>query len=210
MFATVHVRHCLTLALLAACGRNVPPPGPPVCLSVPGDGPIGAGDSVRAVAGFVDADGSCLRADPSELVWRASDTTVLDVRGDGWVHARAPGIATVLVRSERRRREETIEVVPPVESLVVEGPARPVDVGDTVRVRAAVHFRGGRVRRDVDVAWALRDPDVLSDHFREPELIRARVSSPASYLVRAAKRGGAWVVASMRHHVDSVRVIVGR
>ena len=181
---------------------------PAVCLTVPGEGPLAVGDSVRATAGLVDADGSCLRADPSELVWRASDTTVLDVRADGWILGRSPGLATVVVRTDRRRREETIEVVAPVESLVVEGPARPVQVGDTLRLRAAVHFHGGRVRRDVDVAWALRDPAVLSDHFREPDMIRARVGSPTSYLVRAEKRGEGWVVAMMRHHADSLRVIV--
>jgi hypothetical protein len=194
-------------AVAETCDRRPPLP-PPVCLTVPGEGPLAIGDSVRAVAGFLDADHSCLRANPLELTWRASDTTVLDVRANGWVVARASGIATLVVRGERRRREETIEVIPAVDSLVVEGPESALDIGDTTRILATVYFRGGHVRRDVDVAWSLRDATVLSDHFREPEMIRARVSFPAGYLVRAARGGEAWVVATMRHHADSVRVVV--
>ena len=197
----------IVIAAAGACERPAPPP-PAVCLTVLGEGPLAVGDSIRATAGLIDSDRSCLSADPRELTWRASDTTILEVRGDGWVFARAPGVATLTVRTERRRRDETIEVIPAVDSIVVEGPGRSLAIGDTTRIHVAVHFRDGNVRRDVDVAWSLRSTGVLSDHFREPELIRARIALPAGYLVRATGPGDAWVVAEVRHHADSLPIHV--
>lgn len=106
-----------------------------------------------------------LRAYPADGRGRAVDEAAkwsVDSRGGefvsvssaGVVQGRAPGTAVVTATVDGKTGSATITVTPiPVANVTLQGPSKPLKVGDTVRLTATPHDAAGAVLRDRPLSW---------------------------------------------------------
>lgn len=128
---------------------------------------ISPGDElkVRAQQAYVAtarlSDGSTAVLSGPDLKWTSSDpvTLAIDARS-GLGTAKAPGTATITVRTSRSRVPGTLLVtVKPIVTKVSVSPQRwTVQVGGTVQLTATAELEGGKTEDRTDSAWWFISP----------------------------------------------------
>lgn len=119
-----------------------------------------AGRTLTLTALVRDSAGTVITA--LSLTWSSADTAVATVSAEGVVRGVAPGQTTVVAASATTAAAATIEVVPPVDSIVV-APGEATTVPDAqLTMRATLLDVGGDTLADRPVAWASSDTTVAT------------------------------------------------
>ena len=110
-------------------------------------------------------DGRVIGDEP--VTWASTDSTVLRIHPSGWVKALRPGQVFVVASRGSSRDSAPVRVrLPRVQAPVIAAvsvaPVRPLHVGDSVTVHAAVLEAGGDTVEDAVVTWHSSDASVVA------------------------------------------------
>jgi hypothetical protein len=91
----------------------------------------------------------------ARIVWRSSDSDVLEAGSGGRLTARSPGTSRVAVTAEGVSREFEVQVVPnPIRQLVIDPSRGSARAGDVVRFNARAHDGEGKAVAGVKIEWS--------------------------------------------------------
>jgi serine/threonine protein kinase len=152
------------------------------------------GDTTTMVAVPLDLNGRRIRA--PRLSWSSSQPSVAAIdTGTGQLRALAPGTVLISALSGTQSATLELEVLPAaVATVTIEG-GRPLKVGDTLALRAAIRDQHGRGIGDRPVAWASRDTTVT-------------VVDSVSGMVRARGAGSSEITATSEGKSGRINITV--
>ena len=125
-------------------------------LITPGDVRVTRGASVQLAATALDFSGRTLSDRP--VTWSSSDALTATVNGSGLITALAPGVVTIVARSEAATTsaEVTVTSVPDSVTVVTVNPLAPIlVVGDSVQLTATLLDAAGHLLLGRTVTWSL-------------------------------------------------------